>query len=635
MTAIERNGEYFDFDESLILSKEVKALNAITSTSTFSYESEMPDTAKNRRILGIETLNSVKSIYQAVDVTLHLSQLQIQCSLRVEGIQGNIQFSVFSDSFDFLNLITGTLKDVPYYNYPFGTLADRRVNETGYIDILINNGNNKFALNSSFSLNLVTCLYVKDVIKDIFNQYGFSLQGDILKDWRYNHLLVSNNSVYVEYDEQYIDEHTVYVGKQANQSVTGATAITFPYESGIFYDPQGWWDTTNSRIQVERSRSIGWEINLIFSTLGAHTIEIRDDLGITSLSTTADPTKLGFTWTDASVMLPTRTYRVFVTPASGTINVSSSSTAKFFVLNEGYLSGIKARFSIDEVLPRFIVPDMDAIDFVSQVFGMFNSILDFNPASKVLTVNFFDKIKDRDEEDWSEYVSSYYPRFTDVVDEYGKRSLLLYDGGDDQFIEDYNLRNPVPYGGGQIVVPNDFIQEEAEILTIDFPPTLQEQNDAAQAYLPTMAYFDEDGNEEKFTNRILIGVANVPVSNFSNLTSINSISSMPYGWFAKPNVRKGIDNIVENIAFDNPGLSYAYTGQTLKDNYYSQLERVLNDPVLIVAEMYLPENVFNNFNPSTPKRIKTKDINSQFFVRLIEGWEASHLPCTVELIKLS
>lgn len=633
MTSIEKDGRYFDFDDTIILSKQIKALDAITSTSTFSYQSTLQDTANNRDILGIQNWDAVKPIYKNVIVTLHFGSVNMIANMRVEGLDDGIQFSLFTDSYDVFNLLTGSLKDVQFRNYPFGTLADRRANTSGYVDFLINNGTNKFDLNGSFFLNLVTSLYVKDIIQDIFNALGVKLSGDILNDWRYNHLFLTNDSVYIEYDEAYIDEHTFFVGKQVNQSITGATIITFPLESGIFYDPQGWWST--SVLTVDMSRSLGWEINLQFNNPGEHVIEVYDNVAATAVdSITLDASQNSISWSSVGTFVPSRNYSIRVTPVLGTIIMSSSSTAKFFVVNEAYKNEVLLRFTFDEMLPRFIVPEMDTRDFVTQIFSMFNPIIDYNPSSRELSVNFFNKIKERAEEDWSDYIESYTIDTISLVDEYAKRNFILYDDGDEQFIEDYNKRMPVPYGGGLMEVDNDFIEEENDLLTVEFTPSLQELNNAAQAYLPTMQYFDEDGNEDKFSHRLLLGVVNYSVQNFSSLTSINGISAMPYGWFAKPDVGRPVDGIKLGIPFDNPDLP-GFTGRTLIQDYFEVNERILSDPIVIPATMYIPERVFHNFDPSTPKRVKTKDFNSLFFVRLLERWESGSKPCEVELIKLS
>lgn len=72
----------------------------------------------------------------------------------------------------------------------------------------------------------------------------------------------------------------------------------------------------------------------------------------------------------------------------------------------------------------------------------------------------------------------------------------------------------------------------------------------------------------------------------------------------------------------------------LKEDYYSDMERTLNDPVKLICVMNIPEKVFNQIDLISPVRVMTSEFDSLFFVNLITGYQGSEFPCTVELIKL-
>jgi len=72
----------------------------------------------------------------------------------------------------------------------------------------------------------------------------------------------------------------------------------------------------------------------------------------------------------------------------------------------------------------------------------------------------------------------------------------------------------------------------------------------------------------------------------------------------------------------------------LKEDYFEDIERILNDPVKVTCTMNIPEKVFNQIDLISPVRVSTKDFDSLFFVNLITGYQGSELPCTDELIKL-
>lgn len=630
--SIEKDGEFFDFDDTLVLNKEIKTLDLIGVASTFSYSATMQPTNNNKRLLGIENWDADLIIFRDFPVKIHLSTYTVNASLKVENYtEFDIGFSIFTDGFDFLNDLTGKLRDQQFKNYPLGTAASRRTNTTGYVDFLINNGNNKFTF-STFADSIVTAIYAKDLIADILTSKGIKLTGDILNDWRYNHLFVTNDSIYIEYDDQYIDDHTFFVGKIGNQVIAGPTVITFTNESGVFFDNPNWWDGASS-FTPDMQRLLAWEANISFGGAAAYTLEIIDDLG-TVIDTFVTPVAASVSWSSLSTFSAfPRAYSLRVTPPFGGL-VLAQSTLKFYTFNEAYLNQILTRGTIAEMLPRFILPEMETKDFVTQIFSIFNPIVQFNPVTRILTVDLFENILNKPEEDWSDYIDSYELDFIEMLgDGYGKRTFLKYDDGDEQFIEDYNKRQPVPYGSGVLEIDNNYIEDSGDLLEIDFPPTTHELNNELRAYLPVMAYFDANNVESKFSNRLLLGVVNYSVSKFSSLPDILGITAMPYGWFTKPGVGKQVDELKYSLAFDNPDIA-GFDQITLIDSYYGTFERVINKPILGKFNMLLPSKEFINFDASTPKRIRTKEFNSLFFCRKIEGWDGSGNVCLVELVKL-
>lgn len=95
---------------------------------------------------------------------------------------------------------------------------------------------------------------------------------------------------------------------------------------------------------------------------------------------------------------------------------------------------------------------------------------------------------------------------------------------------------------------------------------------------------------------------------------------------------------IQNVDIVKQGLSFGdITGNnslTLLKSNYAQMNSILNNPVKIFANVKLPENVYLNFNPLEPVRLKTKDFNALFFCQKITGYKNSYTPCIMELIKL-
>lgn len=623
MTQIIKDDITLDFDGEITLRKQIRQLDNLSASYTVSYAFELPQTNKNLTAFGIASIDqAVKLIYKNVVVDLVQGSTTIRGNLRVEGRQENIECSFLSDSFDFLNLLTADVKHTIFRSY---TYSWPNKGTSGYVDIPVNNGTNRNTWNATGFLNYIPSFLVREVIKDILQGQGIKLEGDIINDWRYQKMIITNQGPYIEYDDEFIFDHTFFAGKTSNQSITGATTITFTSETGVYYDNPSWWDG-NDDMQTDVDRFVAFELNLLFDTSGAHTIQIIGSISGSVYSNTISAASSAFV---SSYFLAdsSETYHVAVTPTSGTINVLSGSSFKVWTFTSFDNNGSPIRAAITTLLPRFLLPSKTQADFVTEIFSLFNPIIDFNPVTKVLTVNFFEKIQTRTEEDWSAYLDSYGEDYEETLQSYGRKSLMTFAESSEEAVSQYNDANEIPFGAGSLDIDNDFISAKTEILNIPYEPSSLLLNIAQQAYLPVFTFFPD---EDPLQNRLLLAPV-LTVSDFSNNATINGQATLAYGYFVKASIGKNVDNIKANLAFETP---VGYDGTGLKQDYFRKTESILNDPVKLSATMYLPEAVYQGLDFSTPKRIKTSKFNSQFYVLSVEGWEASHLPCEVELIKL-
>lgn len=74
--------------------------------------------------------------------------------------------------------------------------------------------------------------------------------------------------------------------------------------------------------------------------------------------------------------------------------------------------------------------------------------------------------------------------------------------------------------------------------------------------------------------------------------------------------------------------------RTLLQTYWNVFYRVLNDPVNIKADAYLPWKVHNELDFLRPIIIKTQETSNLYYCSLERGYNNSYTPCQLELIKL-
>jgi hypothetical protein len=136
---------------------------------------------------------------------------------------------------------------------------------------------------------------------------------------------------------------------------------------------------------------------------------------------------------------------------------------------------------------------------------------------------------------------------------------------------------------------------------------------------------------------LAVNIPNMLVSDFSSASTIeyanSQYSNIAYAYFLKTNLNLPIDKMVSTPAFDNPEMS-GFSQVALLDKYYQITTSMVNNPVKVVATMYLPESVFKMFDFSRPVRLKTQDFNYRFFCQSIEGYQGSEIPCVMNLIKI-
>lgn len=74
--------------------------------------------------------------------------------------------------------------------------------------------------------------------------------------------------------------------------------------------------------------------------------------------------------------------------------------------------------------------------------------------------------------------------------------------------------------------------------------------------------------------------------------------------------------------------------RTMTETYWRDVERILNDPVMLRCIGHIPEYLFKQLSPLNPVYIKTFESVNRYYINQITGYRGSSWPCEINLIKL-
>lgn len=149
-------------------------------------------------------------------------------------------------------------------------------------------------------------------------------------------------------------------------------------------------------------------------------------------------------------------------------------------------------------------------------------------------------------------------------------------------------------------------------------------------------------NHEFTTDNNVYIFQNVPNVNnlfFSSISSyylgLSTFSSTSIAFFnLLSNGRQINTKYKQSLSFGdvNDPLSYQ---RTILQTYWPIFQKILNDPVMLIANGYFNRNKFMDLRTFLkPIRVKTNQTNNLYYLNRITGYKSGSEPCEVELIKL-
>ncbi|HEX2682656.1 MAG TPA: hypothetical protein VHL77_01910 [Ferruginibacter sp.] len=445
--------------------------------------------------------------------------------IRVErtiiGDESTIPCSFFSGNYNWLSRIRGRIIDLDWSE------LDINLNRTNIIDSFTNTSGVIFPLINAGSLTTRSApflqvedfhpfIYLKDVMIRIFSASGLKLAGELLTDSRYQQMITSRSKAAPNAKE--VADRSVYVGTETVQGYNDSSfgEVNFELVTDPYYVGNNGNFINNSQYEADIHMVLTFEWVLNFDISGVDpddqaffiarffvngVYDMDEDAGgqISSSAVNIRYTKEVSSGDVVEMMIsiivfsPSGPTGQTVNLTSGTMRVTPSKIYKVSVMD--------------------IVPDMTCADFVSQVLSMFNVVVDYDPYTKLVTIDLLKNVRhNTDVLDISDMVNLSEDIETDYVDfisTYGRYCLLQYGDSNIKEIEDYNKENRIPYAGYEIDSGNEFEDTQTDVLDLDILPVYEDSRNTMRSFLPKLAW------------------RSIVVDSTDTVTTVNNVDNVP------------------------------------------------------------------------------------------------------------
>jgi len=710
------NNEFIEV-EDVEVERQAKLFQDIGDTAgDFSYSFTIDANSEN--LAKLDILSPVdgfnKSIYTVSDVSLcddHGGVIYMGY-VRVTSITDVIEASFFSGNNNWFNLMSGEVADLDLTSLELeinpANIAASWANTSGIIFPFVDLGSISRRSTNNWKVDdFQPFIYVKDAVKECFLQSGLKLEGELLSDWRYNHLITTNGSD----NTNEMEARKAHVSKSITQTINTIIfeVVTFEDVTGVYY-PGSLWDTANDKYVADCSMYVDVSYTARVNTATNYlviAIYINGALAVEQAK---------YTYAGGSPSDQKLTYNVnLYLNAGDELEIMSTHVAATGDIETATLTITPTR--LYQVFANNILPNTSQVEFVNEVFRLFNTVIDYDSFTKTVTVDFFKNAIRKDEIDISEYIdpSTIKIDYTELMESYGKVNVLKYEDSSSEDVERYNKDKVYPYGSGAISSDNEFAEERVDIIESIFCASDMSLQNPFGVNLPRMDFTEEDESSEEqatitnssgslftvpatfkvvvndlinivlSTNDVYAGqyivssivspttfrvvgllyISNetvtitkstinksnnddqilllvepdVPFTEFApdittvDIDDVNTAEDPAVAWFYRTMDGNTIDALNKSLAFDPIPIENAYQ-RTMIEDYWADLGPILQDPIKLYVDAYLPKPVFDSITFKQPLRIKTDKFNARFFPNRITGYKDSSQPCTLELIKL-
>lgn len=484
------NSEYLEFNGDIDIERKAKLFEEIDMVQgDFSYSFEIELTSENYRILGFPTPDNIrKTVYQKIDseVLSDSGDLISIGYLRIERIVGRFaSCSFYSGNENWFSQLTGNLSEIDLSEYETDQTAtiiqNSWLESDGVVFPLVDSGDfSRRRYQVTKVEDYTPGIYLKDLVKKVFQSAGLKIAGELFEDDLYNKIVLFSNNK----SKSQIESRTINVKDSIGKSLTPSDneKVIFDTTSPLPFFTSSNFASSTYTADVKMNVMI----NLSIKGAGGGFIIIN-------------------VWRNGSF------YKRALIAGDSSPDVSSilripleqGDTVDIYAATLGVIGGGYDTLTM-EIKPTYlfavfsdsVVPKWTKQDFISNVLRLFCCVPNYDPYSKTVTINLFDKVKEKERIDLSEYIQITEVDYSEFISNYAQVNNFTYAEGDDIDLKEYNISTFFKYGSGQVTSNNEHISANETILESDFTAPISYKHQAIQASIERMNFTELVGNGE-------------------------------------------------------------------------------------------------------------------------------------------
>lgn len=597
------NDEYLEYNGDIEIERRAKLFEDISTVDgDFSYEFELQLTAHNVRVLAFPFAdNQSKLVYQKIpaEVFSDNGESIAMGHIRIQRVGNNIAYcSFFSGNSNWFAMLTGNMDEIDLSEYEIDqTSANIQASWTqneGVVFPIIDAG---AMLERSFPVmkveDFTPGVYVRDLLKKTFQSAGLKVDGELLSDYLFNQIVIFANSQ----SKNQIDIRTANIYKSTSDLLSADDQVKIIFDTD---SPEPYFIGSNANITLSGS---------------TYTADVKMNVSINVMATGVS----GFLsfWAYRNGVKYRR-----VTKGQGTgtarITLEQGDTLELYAVTLPGLPGEYLTVTM-EIKPVYVfavfsdsvVPKWTKQQFISNVLKPFCCLTKYDPYSKTVTINLFDKIKEKDAVDLSDFINVTETDYADFISNYARVNNFQYDPGNEgEEFNKYRVENMFKYGSGQIVADNEHLEESKDVLESDFSSPISYINPATGASMERINFVElaENGEAEilAITNDSSLAIIEVSTLEFFEVGTLVRISDSPVqsyngDWYIIDMDEFGGDYFIKVLGMPYDGNS---TGKA------TAMIHQFTDEDNVYMMVHVPNYSVNDFSPINDIYIDVTPLNT-------------------------